>query len=200
MLIRQAFDLRDSQIYGGPKWLDSENYNIDAKASESVAIPPGPAGGALFRSMLRSLLVERFGLVFHREARSEPVYQLVVAKGGPELKATEIPADGTRGLRQGKGRITGMAASMPRLASKLSEQLGRPVTDNTGLTGEYDFTVDYAPDSISPGVDRPDAADDPSRPSIFTALQGAARAQTGIDEGHRARFWSLIGAERPSPN
>jgi uncharacterized protein (TIGR03435 family) len=82
MLIRQAFDLRDNQISGGPSWLDSEHYDVEAKVGDGVTIPAGPAGGALLRNMLRSLLIERFGLAFHRESKEETVYELVVAKGG----------------------------------------------------------------------------------------------------------------------
>lgn len=102
MLIRQAFDLRDNQISGGPSWLDSENYDIEAKAGAGVAIPSGPAGGALLRMMLRSLLIERFGLAFHREPKEEQVYRLVVAKTGPKLKPAEFGTVLHKGCDWGK--------------------------------------------------------------------------------------------------
>jgi uncharacterized protein (TIGR03435 family) len=184
---------------GGPKWLDSGAFNIDAKVGDSVTIPAGEAGGALFRSMLRSLLVERFSLAFHREPRLETVYRLVIAKGGPKLKATEAPKDGPRGLRKGQGRITGMAASMPMLASRLAQQLERPVTDDTGLNGEYDFVVDYAPDSVSTTTDQPDAADDLSRPSIFTAVQEQLGLRLESTKG-TVEVLVIDHAEKPSAN
>ena len=168
MLIQQAFDLRDNQISGGPNWLDSEHYNIEANTGKSGAIRSGAAGEALLRMTLRSLLVERFGLAFHRESRAELMYQLVIARGGSKLKETKIPEFAPRVMRQEIGRLTGWATTMPRLASRLSQLLGRPVIDKTGLTGEYDFTLDYALDSVSRG-DEPEIANR-HLPSIFTAL------------------------------
>jgi uncharacterized protein (TIGR03435 family) len=199
MLIRQAFDLPDNQISGGPKWLDSENYDIEAKMAGDAAIPTGQAGGAQIRTMLRSLLIERFGLVVHREAKEEPVFQLIVAKGGSKLKATEVREGEPQGLRLGIGRLTGMAASMPMLASNLSRQLGRPVLDKTGLNGFYDFILDYTLDpGTPPVVDEPNAAD-LSLPSVFTALQ----KQLGLKlESMKATVEILVidHAERPSGN
>jgi bla regulator protein blaR1 len=198
MLIRQAFDLRDYRISGGPQWLDSENYDIEAKAGGGVAIPPGPVGGALLRMMLRSLLIERFGLAFHWQPKEEQGYRLVVDKGGSKFKAAE-PRDGSpQGLRRGKDRLTGFAASLPMLASNLSQQLGRPVIDQTGLNGTYDFTLDYAPEPGAPAIDQPPNQDS-SLPSIFTALQ----EQLGLKlESTNATVQILVidHAERPSEN
>jgi uncharacterized protein (TIGR03435 family) len=192
MLIRQAFDLRDNQISGGPKWLDSENYDIEAKAGEGVPIPAGPAGGAVLRSMLRSLLIERFGLVFHTESKEEPVYELEVAKGGPKLKAAEVRDGMPQGLRRGNGRLTGMAASIPALASNLSQQLGRPVIDKTALPGTYDFVLDYA------ATGEP-TTQDPSLPSIFTALQERLGLKL-ISAKARVEILVIDGAQRPPEN
>jgi uncharacterized protein (TIGR03435 family) len=200
MLTRQAFDLRDNQISSGPKWLDSESYDIEAKSGDRVVVPSGSAGGALLRIMLRSLLVERFGLVFHREAKEEPVYLLVVAKGGSKLKPTEAREGAPQGLRLGKGRLTGLAASIPMLASNLSQQLGRPVIDKTGLQGVYDFVLDYAPDPGAPAStsDEPHVTD-LSLPSIFTTLQETLGLKL---ESAKATVEILVidHAERPSEN
>jgi uncharacterized protein (TIGR03435 family) len=172
MLLRQAFEVRDNQISGGPAWFDSETYDIVAKIGDDVAVPSGASGGAMLRTMLRSLLVERFGLTFHREMKSEQVYQLVVAKGSSKLKEAEAKEGAARGLRLGKDRLTGMAASTPALASNLSQQLGRPVIDKTELHGVYDFVLEYAQNSntstpATEGASVPES----SLPSIFTALQ-----------------------------
>lgn len=170
LLIEQAFDLRDDQISGGPNWLDSENFNVKVNGGEAGATRSEAGGDALLRMTLRSLLVERFGLAFHLASRTEPLYQLVVAEGGSKLKATTIPEGVPRGMRQEPGRLTGWATSMPRLASRLSQQLGRPVIDETGLGGEYDFTFAYTPYPVNRGIDEPGAAN-ASLPSIFTVLR-----------------------------
>jgi uncharacterized protein (TIGR03435 family) len=170
MLVRQAFDLRDSQISGGPKWLDTDRFDIEAKPADGVNIPSGPGAGEVLSPMLRSLLMERFGLTFHHETREESVYQLVVDKGGSKLKATRPRKGGPQGLRAARGRLTGMAAPVSMLANNLWQQLGRLVLDKTGLKDTYDFTLEYAPDPGGAVVTDANPADAPL-PSIFTALQ-----------------------------
>jgi len=197
-LIQQAFDLRDDQISGGPNWLDSENYNVKVNVAEAGAIRSGAGADALQRMTLQSLLVGRFGLAFHRASRTEPMYQLVVADGGSKLKATTIPEGLPRVLRQEPGRLTGWAASMPRLASRLSQQLGRPVIDKTGLTGEYDFTFDYAPYPVNRRIDEPRVAN-ASLPSIFRALQERLGLKLQSTET-TVEILVIDRVERPSEN
>ncbi len=175
MLIGFAYDVRDHQISGGPNWRDSEKFNIEAKAPGTIKIPQGPEGAAELRLMLQSLLAERFKLVVHRETREQQVYNLLVDKGGPKMKDSNVAPGQQQGLRGGRGEITGMAAPVPLLINFLSQQLGRSVIDQTGLTGKYDFTLKWTPD---PGTAAgPRAGDDTapsvdtSGPSIFTALQ-----------------------------
>jgi uncharacterized protein (TIGR03435 family) len=175
MLIGFAYDVRNHQISGGPNWLDSEKYNIEAKPDNTVTIAPGPAGAPQIRLMTQSLLADRFKLTLHRETKEEPVYELLVAKGGPKLKeATETAKGAQQGLRTGRGEINGMAAPLSLLAQMLSQQLGRSVIDKTGLTAKYDFTLTWTPElGQFPGGDRPDAPPppDPNGPSLFTAVQ-----------------------------
>jgi uncharacterized protein (TIGR03435 family) len=101
--------------------------------------------------MLQNLLAERFKLTLHHETKELPVYELIVAKGGLKLKESEnirrLPNGEVAqmlggGLRDGQQRITG-TASMALLASVLQSQLGTFVKDETGLTGVYDFQVEY---------------------------------------------------------
>jgi uncharacterized protein (TIGR03435 family) len=168
MLIRAAYDLRDHQIREGPNWLDSAAFNIEAKAA-------GPVPGAQMRLMLQSLLAERFKLAVHLETREEPVYELVVDKGGYRLREAADTAHGSRqgiGI-DGAGSFGGFAASVSQLASWLSQRLDRSVIDKTGLTGKYDFTLHWTPDPGDLGgpAGGPDAPPDTSGPSIFTALK-----------------------------
>jgi len=170
MLIDFAYDVRDNQIFGGPKWIDSDRFTIEAK-------PEGAATGPQIRLMMQSLLEERFKLALHRETKDGQVFQLVVAKGGSKLK--EVPdagQGGRRGLMMGRGQLNGTAAPMENLVAQLSQQLGRPMIDKTGLTGKYDFTLQWTPDPGQgamfgpPGADAPPPPD-PNGPTIFTALQ-----------------------------
>ncbi len=171
-LIGFAYNKRPVEISGGPGWIDSQKYNIEAKAGNAAAIPSGPAGLAQMRSMMQALLADRFMLVVHREMKEQQVYDLVVAKGGPKLKKAANTSASDQGLHGGSGQVTGIAAPISLLPGFLAQLLERPVTDKTELTGKYDFTLTWTPDPN----ERQDGAEhapppDPSGPSIFTANQ-----------------------------
>jgi bla regulator protein BlaR1 len=191
MLITFAYDVRDFQISGGPGWLGSERYDIQAKAdpapgSENVPDDPRKMTDQQrttkleeMKERVRALLTDRFQLTIHRETKEAPVYALVVAKGGAKLQAAKDAGDGPQGLRMGRGQLTGMGAPLQMLANILSSQLGRPVVDKTALTGKYDFKLEWTPDAgqgggpagpLPPGVDQPPPPD-PNGPTLFTAIQ-----------------------------
>jgi uncharacterized protein (TIGR03435 family) len=179
LLIQQAYGVRDFQIVGGPDWMRSERYDITAK-------PEDAASQDQVKIMIQSLLKSRFQLQFHRETKELPTYALVVAKGGPKLKAVETSAGddegGGRGGGRGQMRMMGRGhfeangVGISVLVNQLSNALARSVIDKTELTGEYDFKRDWTPDQSqggpagAPGGDGP-AASDNSGVSIFTALQ-----------------------------
>jgi len=177
MMIGEAYDVRNHQISGGPKWLDSERFTIEAKPKDATPIPGGAAGMDL-RPMLQSLLEERFKLALHRETRTEQVYELAVAKGGHKLKESSGPdSEGTTGIfSRGRGDLKATDAPIAMLAKILSQGLARSVIDKTGLPGKYDFALAYTPDPGEGAAFRPLPADslppaDPDGPAIFTALQ-----------------------------
>jgi len=131
--------------------------------------------------MLRTLLEDRFQLKVRRESKEMPVYELVVAKSGPKLTPhTGSDPKPEERMRIGSGSLRFQSAGPPNLAYQLSVQLGRTVIDKTGLTGRYDFTLEWAPE---PGQGGPESIGlppdpslkfppaDPNRPSIFTAIQ-----------------------------
>lgn len=121
------------------------------------------------RERLRTLLAERFGLVVHRESKDLTVFFLTVAKGGPKMKTT-APDDTRQGMRgSGRGHTQGYAVTMERLAAYLGTISGRPVVDRTGLTGKFDWILDWAPDSPAPGDDS--AVTPPAGPTVYTAVQ-----------------------------
>jgi uncharacterized protein (TIGR03435 family) len=128
-------------------------------------------------SMMRNLLAERFKLSFHRETREFPCYQLVVARGGPALKATSAAAGDPVGMGPAvvypqKVVLPARNAAMSDFVSLLQRALmDRPVVDKTGLTGHYDFDLEWAPDETQFGGALPVAGDDAASPPLFTALQ-----------------------------
>ncbi len=191
MLVTQAYDVRDFQISGGPGWITSDRYDINAKAErgDSDAPPPDPRNMSddQMRTMrqqmqerLRGLLAERFQLIIHRETRELPVYALVVAKNGPKMKQSEFKAgERRRMMRMGRGLMTGEGVPLDMMTNVLSNQLGRPVIDRTGLTGPFDIKLEWTPDpgqaggpfgGPPPSVDGLPAPD-PNGPTLFTAIQ-----------------------------
>jgi uncharacterized protein (TIGR03435 family) len=151
-LISAAWDLGAGQLSGGPSWLGSERYDIIAKTSPN-------ATQADLRIMLQALLAERFGLAIHRETKEASVYALVAPKGAAKLKA----ATGDQRLPvifAPPARLEGHGSTMPALALALTRSAGRKVVDQTGISGAFDFTLNY---SANDGAD--------GAPSIFTALQ-----------------------------
>jgi uncharacterized protein (TIGR03435 family) len=132
------------------------------------------------RTMFQSILADRFKLVVHHETRELPIYVLSVAKGGPKFKEStpdDPAATGPRrrGMMMQRGKITATDAQVSMLVTILSRQLGRTIVDKTGLTGNYDFTLEFTPDegaSAPPGSGGapPPPPPDSAAPSIFTAL------------------------------
>ena len=167
MLIQQAWAISGYRIYGGPSWLDSTRYNIEAKA------PDGAGNLTLdqMRPMLQTLLTDRFHLAVRREEKDLPMYRLVVSKNGSKLRESVV--SGEPQSRMSTGRITDEKADLNTLASQLGQQLGRFVSNQTGLKGVFNFKVQWTPD---PGQNQGGDSDTPppagvEGPSIFTALQ-----------------------------
>jgi uncharacterized protein (TIGR03435 family) len=168
MLIGYAYDA-NNRIMGGPNWLDSATFNIEAKADSATPFPSGPDGEARMRLMLQSLLSERFKLSVHWDNKDEQIYELVIAKGGPKLKEPDATAKTPR-MQVASGHFIGTSEPLSLLARNLSQRLGRSVVDKTGLTGNYDFELTYTPDPGQNGVVGQPVAD-PNSPSIFVALE-----------------------------
>lgn len=158
-LIAQAYELREDQI-SGPDWLASERFDIAAKA-------PRPTRDGDLQQMLQTLLVDRFKLTGHREAKPQRVYALVIVKQGSKLKPDDASSDSssTNGTR---GTLKAQHVSMQRFADRLSRMVDLPVIDQTGMRGTYTFKLEWDPaaNQLSP-----DAPSDSQGPSIFRAMQ-----------------------------
>jgi uncharacterized protein (TIGR03435 family) len=183
-LITIAFGIFGYRL-SAPDWLREARFDLVAK------VPDG-ATKEQFQLMLQNLLKERFQLAVHHEKKEMQAYELTVAKNGPKLQdaspddpAPASPAtpskptlgpDGFPVLPPGraaagitmndKARTRFAAASMGDLATRLSAQLGRPVTDSTGLKGKYDFTLSWVMSDL-----RSTATPDDSGPTLFGAVQ-----------------------------
>ena len=165
MMIMQAYDVPSFRI-SGPSWLRTERFNIVARVRTG-------ATREQFQAMLQNLLADRFGLVAHRETRQEPIYALAIDKRGLKMRESrkisqaegdpppapgmaaldkdgfpKLPA-GQKGLLRnfngGRFLIQANQETTADLAGVLSDQLDRPVLDQTGLKAAYDFTLEFSP-------------------------------------------------------
>ncbi len=159
ILLRTAYLVQDYQILGGPNWMNSAGFDIEARASAGTGEPPRDQ----VLKMIQALLAERFHLGLHGETRQLPVYNLVVGKTGSKLKPAESNAAPARTLKMGE--LSTQKMSMATLANLLAFDLKRPVKDETGLHGEFAFTLEW-----TLGLGESDTGQ-LSRPSLFTAVQ-----------------------------
>jgi uncharacterized protein (TIGR03435 family) len=138
LLIQMAYQLSPDQI-SGPAWIDSQRYNLVA------AMPPATTDGQLL-GMLQTLLAERFHLKLRRETREQPAYALILGDTRANLKRSDDQSDeeATRRVTFLPAGLDARRKSMRDLAAILMRWTDRPVVDRTGLTGLYDFQLDWS--------------------------------------------------------
>lgn len=165
IMIEMSYGVHRKQVVNAPSWTESQRFDI-----EGLPDVEGQPSVAQFQEMVRKLLEERFALKFHTEKREMSRYALTVAKDGPKLEPTKSVPDALPNER-GTGDVTSRTlqmenVSMRDLAHNLQGELDRPVVDETGLKGKYDFTLKWL------RQDAPaEAATDTSVPTFFTAIQ-----------------------------
>jgi len=161
LLMRQAFERSQNiDFVGGPSWIDTDRWDIKAKADSPTAD---------MRPMIRTLLAERFKLVTHRETRQLPIYALLIARSDGRLGSSLHRSDEPRRLVQDTyGVFIARGETIEGLARRLNQAVRRPVVDRTGLSGTYDVDLRFAPLGPASPADVSSAAD---APSIFTAVQ-----------------------------
>jgi uncharacterized protein (TIGR03435 family) len=192
-LVKNAYGIYEDHRYlGAPNWINSDQYDLEAKMERSVAEQFGKLARAqriaAEQHMLQVLLEERFNLKAHRETKEFPVYFLVIAKGGSKLQepkpnpndpSADMGVWGGGGTREGVTTMTAHIVPIEQLVSQLTAIVDRTVVDKTGLTGRYDLTLKYTPEYIalrsstataSEGQPAPSGSD-PTGTSIFKALQ-----------------------------
>jgi uncharacterized protein (TIGR03435 family) len=179
-LVCGAYDKFDFQCLGGPAWLDSDRYDVEAKPdsalSDQLLKLSREERGKVQGRMQQALLEDRIKLKVHHETKELPIFALVVAKGGLKMQEGKTGDTYSKGLKGidgkgmgagsymvGNGKMTAQGISMESLAAQLTQEVGHIVQDQTGLKGIYDFTLRYSDDMA--------AKADSSVPSIYTALQ-----------------------------
>ena len=229
-LLEEAYGVKDSQISGAPGWLDSEHYNIDAKAEDSAADSQRKLGRdeqqAQMRAMLQGMLADRFKLALHHDTKELSEYALVVAKNGPKFHEATAPANDPaaqdrppgpptpgapmpRGTMRmmGRGDLTVTGVGLTQFADVLSRQIGHLVVDKTGLKGEYDFTLKWTPDEGQGGMFR--GAGEPPRDTAPPPDASSPTIFTALQEQLGLKLESEKGpadtlvidhVERPSEN
>lgn len=204
-VIERAYGLKsNSQIIGGPKWLDDQHFDIEAKTDDTEAARLRDLDRSSredeYRLLLQSLLAERFKLATTRDVRNLPVYALVVTKSGTKLPSTSpvVKTEKQSGVAQGSaskdaqktqgysissegGHVKATNISMDAFVewlSRLHETDSRVVVDKTGLTGRYNFEFNWAPDH---GAGIPEDAPDPG---LFTALKEELGLELKAEKSH----------------
>jgi uncharacterized protein (TIGR03435 family) len=184
-----------SQVIGGPEWIDKDTYTITGKPSADLEVAMQKMNLAdrsqQNRAMQQSLLAERFRLKVHFEVREMPIYALVPAKGGLKIKAVEPPAPrdptgpplpplsphgllpagavmvgGTANTITVRGNYIPMARFIGALSNNLQDSGVRPILDETGFTGNFDFDLTWARLTAAA-----DASSQTDAPSLETALE-----------------------------
>jgi uncharacterized protein (TIGR03435 family) len=213
-LIEQAYRIPwtpgvNQRVVGGPAWIDSDHYDVDARVDESQAAALSAMSNQQQKEqtslMMQALLADRFKLRVHFESRELPIYGLAVAKGGSKLaaaKETSMEDDGPQrpsavvpssaeGLRKGifvqyrgqEAEMTAKGVTLDQLVHWLagySEIGGRTVVDQTGLGGTYDFTLRWTRERLSaPPPSDPSGATSSTQPEA-PALFTSLTEQLGL--------------------
>jgi bla regulator protein BlaR1 len=219
-LILNAYGIFSSPylLLGGPSWIDSERYDVEARA-ETNAIPANAPNKVLWektRLMLRTLLADRFHLSVRQETKEMPVYELVVSKNGPKLNKSAQEQDcdaltACHGFSGNPMRLTGTGVDMADLVLQLSYRLGRPVLDKTGIQGLFDIKLQWNPfagrsrpagdTQPSPAAEARDGPrpDPDTLPAVFEALEQQIGLKLVAAKGP-ADVFVVEHVERPSDN
>jgi uncharacterized protein (TIGR03435 family) len=200
-MISFAFDVQAKQVIGLPEWADSDKFDIDGKPDGD-----GAPNGKQWKIMIQKLLADRFKLTFHKDKKELSVYVLSVSKTGAKMTKNDSAPNGLPGLffQGGLGKLNVRNALMTDFTGLMQGVvLDRPVIDQTGLTGRFDFTLNWTPDDsqfagMGARVPPPtDSADAP--PNLYIAIQ----EQIGLKlEATRAPADVMIidNVEKPSAN
>jgi uncharacterized protein (TIGR03435 family) len=199
-LITFAYSLHTKQLVNAPPWFATDKFDIDG-----VPDVEGQPNLKQLRLLIQSALTDRFKLTFHHDQKELSVYALTVAKGGPKLTDTiHKPSEPVNFGYRKLGALMVTNATMKDFCDGMQgSALDRPAVDHTGLTGRYDFTLNWTPDESqfeAMGGYRPPATEDPNAPP---ALSTAMQEQLGLKfESVKAPadVFVIDHVEKPSAN
>jgi bla regulator protein BlaR1 len=204
-LLVVAYGIREGQISGLPGWADTVRFDVNAKVTEPDLKVLHNLTLDQQKAMLIAVLIDRFHLQSHIETKTMPVYDLLVAKDGSKLKPSAVPPDPVNPDNPSLGEIsvnhnsdlTASNVKITQLAGNLAFPLDRTVIDKTGLTGRYDFHLQWTPDNIRDNATDNGAAEAP--PDIFTAIQEQLGLKLESAKGP-VKILVIDHAEKPSDN
>lgn len=197
LIISLMYKVPIRQISGGPGWIDSQPWDIEAKADHPYNLDD-------LHTMFQNLLTDEFKLKFHKDIKEGPVFALSVDKGGSKMKVNEKPQDFEIPIGGGRGGITvGTRVPMNYFCWWLGQTAlrndERPVIDKTGLTGFYDFTLSFLPE-LPPGFDRDKLPPEfLNRPSIYEALKQQLGLKLEPQKGP-VEYYVIDHIEKPAAN
>ncbi len=230
MLIGRGYAIPELRIIGGPNWIESERYDIEAKAPEGA--PPNQ-----LQPMIQNMLEDRFKLKAHKETRDQPVYELTVLRSGLKMKLSAdqtppvlvappplpnrgagqrgpIPGlgagprpRGTQGFTISNGRFVfeGSASTLPAIINAIQQRVDRPIIDKTGLSGLFDIKLEWSPGVEAPPLPfgPPPADAPPPPPGEGPTIFSALQEQLGLRlEGAKGPVDVLVidSVQKPSEN
>jgi uncharacterized protein (TIGR03435 family) len=157
-----AYGIHHKQIEGSPEWAGNDRYDVTG-----VADAEGEPDTKQLQEMVQKLLAERFGLKFHHDRKELAYYAITLAKGGPKLAKSADQDGGSDQTGNGNGKQMEMKFTnntMPEFALGLTFFEDRPVVDETGMQGRYDFTLRWQPNETA-------ATEGDGPPLLFTAME-----------------------------
>jgi uncharacterized protein (TIGR03435 family) len=200
LMIQVAYRVKADQIVGGPAWLDSDRFDLEAKAEK-------PSSADELHVMLINMLQDRIQLKFHHEKKEMPMYVLTVDKGGPKLTPHEAANAGDPWIDQIQEKFLHIKmkatfAPMDYFAFRLSQLMDRPVVDLTNLHGGFDFNLEYTRE-LPPGFPENGKINgeepDTSGPTVFDAVKKQLGLELKAQKGP-VEVIVIDRAEKPTGN
>lgn len=190
-LISSAYNVKNYLISGGPSWVNSKGFDLDAKLLPTDDGKPVKLTEAQREILLRNLLADRFHLQVHLVTKTLPVYDLILARGGLKMKSVPpLPADATpeqiknRGsMYFSPGHLEAKAYRFSSLPEQLSYTVERTIVDKTGVKGDFDFTLNWTPDEQMQTGASPAQTGAEAKPNFFTALEEQLGLKLVPDKG-----------------
>ena len=196
MMIAFMYRIPARQIIGGPRWLEDDRYDVEARADKKYTVDD-------LNTMYQNLLADRFHLKFHIETKEANAYVLTIDKNGSKMKVDDQAPNYNFPITfSGIGVMNGNRVRMPFfcwMLGQLLQQDERPVVDLTGLTGFYDFTLAYLPQNLSQEVHDNLPREALDRPSIFDALKQQLGLKLTAQKGP-VQYFVIDHVDRPNEN